>query len=226
MSSSSVPRLLRFGSGDAIETILKRNNEWAKRMSNNHPTLFPTNAQGQSPDILWIGCSDSRAGEACLDVLPGEAFVHRNIANVVSYGDLSSSSVVQFAVNVLKVNHIIVCGHYDCGGIWTSLTTKKLGGPMDNWLRHLKDIKARNSKHLNQIDDMKEKCDKLVELNVVAQVHNLQRNDDVQKAIETSGLQVHGMVYDVASGLLKHLEVPEDLDKDEYYIEDASDNAH
>lgn len=219
-------RLFKFGASDTIETLMKRNSEWAKRMATQNPTLFPTNAQGQSPQILWIGCSDSRAGDACLDLLPGETFVHRNIANVVSYGDLSSSSVVQFAVNVLKVKHIIVCGHYDCGGIWTSLTTKKLGGPMDSWLRHLKDIKARNSSHLNKITDMKEKCDKLVELNVVAQVHNLQRNDDVLKAMQTSGLEVHGMVYDVATGLLKQLDIPEDQERDEYYIEDAANNAH
>jgi carbonic anhydrase len=219
-------RLFKLGANDTIETLMKRNSEWAKRMAAQNPTLFPTNAQGQSPQILWIGCSDSRAGDGCMDLLPGEAFVHRNIANVVSYGDLSSSSVVQFAVNVLKVKHIIVCGHYDCGGIWTSLTTKKLGGPMDSWLRHLKDIKARNSSHLNKISDMKEKCDKLVELNVVAQVHNLQRNDDVLKAMQSSGLEVHGMVYDVATGLLKQLDIPEDLERDEYYIEDAANHAH
>lgn len=186
-------------------------------MSLSKPHLFPTNAQGQSPQILWIGCSDSRVSEACLDLLPGEVFVHRNIGNLLPSGDLSSLSVLQYAVDVLKVKHIVVCGHYDCGGVWASLTTKKLG-LIDNWLRHIKDVKARNKKELDYIKDPKEKADKLVELNVVQQVHNVKRLDNVMNAVGSGQLQVHGAVYDVATGLIKELQVPEDEDVDEYYI--------
>ncbi|CAN6674958.1 carbonic anhydrase [Trichomonascus vanleenenianus] len=218
--------LFRHAAGDTIESLLKRNAEWAKRMSQNQPALFPTNAQGQSPQILWIGCCDSRAGDACLDLLPGEVFVHRNIANVVSHGDLSSLSVIQFAVDVLKVTKIVVCGHYDCGGIWTSLTTKKLGGEMDTWLRQLKEVKVRHRDVLSKIENVKEKCDKLVELNVVDQVHNLKRNDRVMRAIRTRNLEVCGLVYDVASGLLKQLEVPEDSHEEEFAIADQDGSLH
>lgn len=209
--------LFRFAAGDGLSKLLTRNTAWASRMQTARPSLFPTNGQGQSPQILWVGCSDSRVSEACLDLLPGEVFVHRNIANVMPNGDLNSLSVIQYAVEVLKVRHIIVCGHYDCGGVWASLTTKKLG-LIDNWLKAIRDVKARNKHELDKIKDPHQKANRLVELNVVAQVHNIRRNDLVMDAVKNGDLDVHGVVYDVKSGLIKELDVPEDEDSSEYYI--------
>lgn len=213
----SPKNLFRFAAGNGISQLLARNNAWAARMNAARPSLFPTNGQGQSPQILWIGCSDSRVSEGCLDLLPGEVFVHRNIANVMPNGDLNSLSVIQYAVEVLKVRHIVVCGHYDCGGVWASLTTKKLG-LIDNWLKAIRDVKARNKLELDLIADPKAKANRLVELNVVAQVYNIRRNDLVTDAMAAGDLDVHGLVYDVKSGLLKELDVPEDVDHKEYYI--------
>lgn len=213
----SPKNLFRFAASNGISQLLARNNAWAARMNVARPSLFPTNGQGQSPQILWIGCSDSRVSEGCLDLLPGEVFVHRNIANVMPNGDLNSLSVIQYAVEVLKVRHIVVCGHYDCGGVWASLTTKKLG-LIDNWLKAIRDVKARNKLELDLIADPKEKANRLVELNVVAQVYNIRRNDLVTDAMAAGDLEVHGLVYDVKSGLLKELDVPEDEDHKEYYI--------
>lgn len=209
--------LFRFPPHSDFSTVLKRNQEWADRLQSVKPQLFPTNSQGQSPQILWIGCSDSRVPETCLDLLPGEVFTHRNIANCVPNGDLNSLSVIQYAVEVLKVRHIVICGHYDCGGVWASLTTKKLG-LIDNWLRAIRDVKARNKKELDAIKDPREKANRLAELNVIAQVDNIRRNDLVMEALVNGTVQVHGLMYDVGTGRLKELEIPEDEDSEEYYI--------
>lgn len=209
--------LFRFPPNSEFKTVLDRNKEWAERLQSVKPHLFPTNFQGQSPQILWIGCSDSRVPETCLDLLPGEVFTHRNIANCIPNGDLNSLSVIQYAVEVLKVRHIIVCGHYDCGGVWASLTTKKLG-LIDNWLRAIRDVKARHKKELDAIKDPRAKANRLAELNVIAQVHNIRRNDLVMEALANGTVEVHGLMYDVGSGLLHELDVPEDEDSKEYYI--------
>ncbi|KAG5359798.1 Carbonic anhydrase [Yarrowia sp. C11] len=209
--------LFRFGATDSLATLLERNEKWANRVSSVRPSLFPTNAQGQAPKILWIGCSDSRAGEGCLDLLPGEVFVHRNIANLLPDSDFSSLSVIQFAVQVLKVRHIIVCGHYDCGGVWSSLTSKKLG-IIDHWLRPIRDTKVRHKALLDAIEDPKDKCARLVELNVCAQVNNLKRNTVIIEAQGERDLQIHGVVYDPGSGLLKEISVPEDEYAEDYFV--------
>jgi carbonic anhydrase len=213
-------QLFRFTAGEGLEALLKRNAEWAKKTSQAHPALFPTNAQGQSPQILWIGCADSRAGEGCLDLLPGEVFTHRNIANVIPYSDISSLSIIQLAVDIIKVRHIVVCGHYDCAGVWSCFSAKKLGGEIDSWLRHVREVKSKHNSVLDQIPDVKDKCDKLVELNVAAQVTNLKRNDRVSEAMRSRGLQVHGVVYDVSTGLLKPVDVPADKAAQDYVISD------
>lgn len=213
----SPKNLFRFAATDGLSKLLTRNTEWASRMKQARPSLFPTNAQGQSPQILWIGCSDSRVSEQCLDLLPGEVFVHRNIANVMSNTDLNSLSVLQYAVEVLRVRHIIVCGHYDCGGVWASLTTKKLG-LIDNWLKAIRDVRVRNKMELDRILDMRAKANRLVELNVIAQVYNVKRNGIVIDAVDAGELEVHGVVYDVKTGKLTELDVPEDEDKGQYYI--------
>lgn len=210
-------QLFRFPPGEAFSTLLQRNKEWAERVQTVRPSLFPTNAQGQSPQILWVGCSDSRVSEGSLDLLPGEVFVHRNIANCVHNGDLNSLSVIQYAVEVLKVRHIVVCGHYDCGGIWASLTTKKLG-LIDNWLRGIRDVKVRHRAELDAIADPRQKANRLAELNVIAQVHNVRRNDLVMEAVANGELEVHGVIYDVGSGLISELDIPEDEDRGLYYI--------
>lgn len=210
-------QLFRFAPTDKFDHLLSRNCAWSERMNVSRPSLFPTNGQGQSPQVLWIGCSDSRVSDSCLDLLPGEVFVHRNIANVLPNNDLSSLAVLQYAVQVLKVKHIVVCGHYDCGGVHASLGNKKLG-LIDNWLKSIRDVKARHKKELDAIEDPTLKANRLSELNCIAQVYNLLHNDIVMEAVQEGELKVHGVMYDVATGLLKEVEIPEDADNQQYYI--------
>lgn len=215
---SNDPNVFRFSSSDDIETLLRRNKSWAQRLSALQPALFPSLADAQHPQILWIGCSDSRVPEtSVLDLLPGEVFVHRNIANVLPYDDLSSLSVIQYAVEVLQVKHIIVCGHYGCGGVKAALGNKKLG-LIDNWLRHIRDVRAKHREELNAIADPQKQCNRLVELNVIAQVHCVKRLDNVQEAIQKRGVRVHGLVYDVGTGCAEILQVPRDADAEIYGV--------
>lgn len=215
---SSDPAVFRFTSTDNIETLLDRNRTWAQRLSALRPALFPALGNGQQPQILWIGCSDSRVPEtSVLDLLPGEVFVHRNIANVLPSDDLSSLSVIQYAVEVLQVKHIIVCGHYGCGGVMAALGNKKLG-LIDNWLRYIRDVRAKHREELNAISEPQKRCNRLVELNVIAQVHHVLRLANVQEAIEERGVQVHGLVYDVGTGYAEILDVPSDPDAEAYGI--------
>jgi len=212
------PAVFRFTSTDNVETLLDRNRTWAQRLSALRPALFPALGNGQQPQILWIGCSDSRVPEtSILDLLPGEIFVHRNIANVLPSDDLSSLSVIQYAVEVLQVKHIIVCGHYGCGGVMAALGSKKLG-LIDNWLRYIRDVRAKHREELNAISEPQKRCNRLVELNVIAQVHHVKRLANVQEAIEERGVQVHGFVYDVGTGYAEILDVPKDPDAEAYGI--------
>lgn len=215
---SNDPSIFRFSESDDIETLLARNRAWAQRLSALRPGLFPALAESQSPQILWIGCSDSRVPEtSLLDLLPGEVFVHRNIANVLPYGDLSSQSVIQYAVEHLKVKHIIVCGHHGCGGVMAALSDKKLG-LIDSWLRNIRDVRAKHKVELDAIDNSQERCSRLVELNVIAQIHHLKRMANVQEAIEERGVQVHGLVYGVGTGYAEILEIPRDPDAESHGI--------
>ncbi|KAF8542285.1 carbonic anhydrase [Trichophaea hybrida] len=192
-----------------LDHLLTRNREWASRTAENNPALFPTLAVGQSPKILWLGCSDSRVPETTiLDLMPGDVFVHRNIANLLPATDLSSLSVLQYAVEVLQVEHIIVCGHYACGGVNAALGQKKLG-LIDSWLRGIREVRAKYEKQLEGLSQ-KEQSDKLVEFNVIEQVRSVMKNANVQEAIEERGLDVHGWVYDVGTGECKALQCPED----------------
>lgn len=194
--------------GNAFEDALKRNSEWAKRFAHEHPDLFPKLAQGQSPQILWLGCADSRVPETTLlDLLPGDVFVHRNIANVLHRGDLSSLSVVEYAVVHLKVKHIVVCGHTSCGGVAAALGNTKLG-ILDAWLAPLRELRHEHN-HLLSTLDAKEAALKLVDLNVLAGVETLRHNAAVVDAIAERGLTIHGLVYDVGSGHLKVLDITE-----------------
>ena len=159
----------------------------------------------QTPEYLWIGCSDSRVpAETITRATPGEIFVHRNIANLVVHTDFNLLSVVEYAVKVLKVKHIIICGHYGCGGVKASLENNAFGY-VDNWLRHIKEIYVRNEQEINAITVPEEKVNRMVELNVMEQVQNLCKTKVVQKALERKALQVHGWVYDMNDGRIKEI---------------------
>jgi len=202
-----------FTPSSNIHTLLDRNKDWAERLDRSFPDLFPAIAGEQHPEILWLGCSDSRVPETnLLDLLPGEVFVHRNIANVLPYGDLSSLSVIQYAVEHLKVHHIIVCGHYNCGGVKAALGDKTGLGFVDSWLKYVREVRAKHKAELDAIPDFTKRSNRLVELNVIAQVQNLKRLSNVEEAIKTRGVQVHGFVFDVGSGNLRLLNIPPDED--------------
>ncbi len=217
--SAGSKQLFKLNHKCSINDLIQHNHEWADATNEKYPQLFPTISHGQSPHTLWIGCSDSRAGDQCLDLNPGEVFVHRNIANLVPFGDLSSLSVVQFAVDVLKVSKIVICGHTDCGGVWAALATRRIGGVMDHWIRNIKDVKARNKSIIDAIEDPALKCKKLVELNVVSQVHNVLRHESVLEAIRRGDLKVYGAVYNVADGQITLVDVPEDENHEDYITE-------
>lgn len=208
----------RFRPADKIESLLTRNSAWAHNLNVANPGLFESNAKGQKPSILWIGCADSRASDAALDLLPGEVFAHRNVANLVPNCDSSSQSIIQLALDTVGCQHIIVCGHTNCKGVQTVLENQRLGGALEAWLRNLRDVRAKYSSILDHLS-LKEQEDKLVELNVIEQVYNVRTNDIVQDHVRKRGVQVHGMVYDVATGLLKVLEIAEDPDFKYYAVD-------
>jgi carbonic anhydrase len=172
------------------------------------PTYFDKLAQSQHPEYLWIGCSDSRVpANQITGTQPGDVFVHRNIANMVIHSDMNMLSVLSYAVEVLKVKHIIVCGHYGCGGVMAAMENKQFG-LIDNWLRHIKDVYRLHYKELDSIQDKKQKSDRLVELNVIEQVQDLGKTSIVQNAWKREQpLHLHGWVYDVKDGLIKDLGV-------------------
>ena len=186
-------------------------------MQAEDPDFFPRLAQQQSPDYLWIGCSDSRVpANQIIGLLPGAVFVHRNVANVVVHTDLNCLSVMQFAVDVLQVEHIIVCGHYGCGGVRAALRNDHLG-LIDNWLRHVRDVYQKHQAALNSLGDEKQQWDRLCELNVVEQVAHVCQTTIVQDAwARGQALTVHGLIYGLQDGHLHHLNIsvsrPADLD--------------
>lgn len=188
--------------------LIENNREWAKHMTDEDPSFFSRLAHQQSPECLWIGCSDSRVpANQIVGLDPGEVFVHRNIANVVVHSDFNCLSVLEFAVHVLEVKHVIVCGHYGCGGVKAAGADSHLG-LIDNWLRHIRDVRQKHSEALNAIDDQTARDRRLCELNVIEQVRNVCHTTIVQQAWSRGrSLSVHGWIYDVADGLLKDLEV-------------------
>ncbi|KAJ9306851.1 hypothetical protein DTO271D3_6723 [Paecilomyces variotii] len=193
---------------DRYQAVLAQNKDWANRTSKEYPELFPTLASGQHPEILWIGCSDSRCPETTiLGLQPGDVFVHRNIANVLHAGDLNSAAVIEYAVAHLKVKHIVLCGHTSCGGVAAALANKKLG-LIDSWLMPLRTLRAQNLELLQSLSPSEASL-KLVELNVEQGVRTLKENGVVLDAIEERGLKVHGLVYDVGSGTLREIDTSE-----------------
>ena len=186
--------------------LFDNNKKWVEQTKKRSPDFFNNLAAGQSPQFLWIGCSDSRVpANEITGTFPGDIFVHRNIANMVIHTDISMLSVLDYAVNVLKVKHIIVCGHYGCGGVNAAMGHKQVG-LIDNWLRHIKDVYRLHKDELNAIEDPGKKSDRLVELNVQEQVYGLTKTSIVQNAwANGKSLQVHGIVYDVKDCVLTDL---------------------
>lgn len=186
--------------------MLDNNKKWVASKLEKDPEYFLKLSKGQQPPVLWIGCSDSRVpANEIIGAEPGEVFVHRNIANMVIHSDMNLLSVLDYAVNVLKVKHVIVCGHYGCGGIQTAMTNKHIG-LIDNWIRHIKDVYRFHSQELNAIDNDTDKFNRFVELNVLEQVLDLAKTSIVQGAWESGqDLHLHGWVYDVSDGLINDL---------------------
>lgn len=189
-----------------LNNLLENNKRWASRTSEANPEFFKILSMQQNPEYLWIGCSDSRVpANQIVDLLPGELFVHRNVANVVVHTDHNCLSVMQYAVEVLKVKHIMVVGHYGCGGVQAVLNEDRFGF-IDNWLRHVGDVKEKHLEQLNALPE-KQRLNRLIELNVIEQVRNVSRTSIVQDAwLRGQELTVHGWVYGLENGHLHDLE--------------------
>ena len=188
--------------------LLENNKEWVAQNLERDPQFFERLSNGQQPPLLWIGCADSRVpANEIIGAMPGEVFVHRNIANMVLHTDMSMLSVLDYAVNVLKVKHIIVCGHYGCGGVKAAMGNQHIG-LIDNWIRHIKDVYRFHQDELNSIKDEKQRFDRFIEVNVMEQVLDLAKTSIVQAAWESKQeLQIHGWVYDIKDGLINDLKV-------------------
>ena len=200
---------------DFYEKILERNKKWVEESLALDPNYFQDLAKGQSPPLLWIGCSDSRVpANEIIGAKPGETFVHRNIANMVIHSDMNMLSVLDYAVNVLKVKHVLVCGHYGCGGIKAAMNNDSVG-IIDNWIRHIKDVYRYHQKELDAIEDETERFNRFVELNVIEQVYDLAKTSIVQSAWKKGQqLSIHGWVYGLNSGYVTDLNVNFSSDKD------------
>lgn len=188
--------------------LLENNKKWVADSLEKDPHYFDKLAEGQQPPLLWIGCSDSRVpANEIIGAVPGEVFVHRNIANMVVHTDMSMLSVLDYAVNVLKIKHIIVCGHYGCGGVKAAMGNQHIG-LIDNWIREIKDVYRHHHVELNSIQDETKRFDRFVEVNVMEQVLDLGKTSIVQAAWENNHeLEIHGWVYDVRDGVIKDLEI-------------------
>lgn len=190
-----------------IQDIFERNKIWVKNKLGENSDYFENLSSGQNPRILYIGCSDSRVtAEELMGVGPGDIFVHRNIANMVSTLDLSSMSVINYAVNHLKVEQIVVCGHYNCGGVKAAMAAEDLG-LLNPWLRNIRDVYRLHKDELNAIENDEKKYERLIELNVYEQCINVLKTADVQRAYYERGLTVHGWIFDIHTGYLIDLKI-------------------
>jgi carbonic anhydrase len=190
-----------------IKQIFKNNQKWVEEKLNLDSNYFNNLSKGQNPDILYIGCSDSRVtAEELMGLAPGEAFVHRNIANMVPNTDLSAMSVIDYAVLQLKVSNIVVCGHYDCGGVKAAMQSQDLG-ILNPWLRNIRDVYRTHKEELNNITDEDQRYKRLVELNVQEQCINVIKTAEVQRAYRDRSISVHGWVFDIHTGRLIDLEI-------------------
>ena len=201
---------------NSYKRLIENNKTWVAEQLELDPAFFEKLSNGQTPEYLWIGCSDSRVpAESITGTDPGEMFVHRNIANMVVHSDMNMLSVLSYAVEVLKVKHIIVCGHYGCGGVMAAMKNQQFG-LIDNWLRHIKDVYRYHHKELDAIEDETLRARRFVEVNVQEQVHDLGKTSIVQNAWKRNQpLHLHGWVYDIHDGLINDLGVnftcPKDL---------------
>ena len=213
---------------ESYNKLFENNQRWVQDRIGKNPDFFNDLAERQSPKFLWIGCSDSRVpANEITGTMPGDIFVHRNIANMVIHTDISMLSVLDYAVNVLHVKHIIVCGHYGCGGVATAMGNKQVG-LIDNWLRHIKDVYRLHKDELNAIEDVTKRSDRLVELNVIEQVLDLTKTSIVQNAwAHGDSLHVHGLVYDIKNGYLQDLNITvgDNEDIEAVYKLDALEHA-
>ncbi|MBX2966759.1 MAG: carbonate dehydratase [Cyclobacteriaceae bacterium] len=193
---------------DIYKSLLEGNKQWAEQRLKEDPEFFINLAKGQSPQVLWIGCSDSRVpANEVTGTKPGDIFVHRNIANMAIHTDMNMLSVLDYAVNVLKVRHVIVCGHYGCGGVKAAMGNQQFG-LIDNWLRNIKDVYRLHANELDAIENEDERFNRLVELNVMEQVFDLSKTSIIQNAWrERNQPYVHGWVYSLNSGRIKDLGV-------------------
>ena len=191
-----------------LKQLLKNNRQWSDDIKSREPDFFSELAKQQSPEYLWIGCSDSRvAANTIAGLMPGEVFVHRNIANLVIHTDMNCLAVLQFAVDILKVKHVIITGHYGCGGVLAAMEDKR-HGLIDNWLRHIQDIASVYEDLLQPLQDNETRGDKLCELNVIEQVINTCETTIVQDAWNRGqGLAVHGLIYNLTDGILRDLHI-------------------
>jgi len=189
------------------ESLLEGNKNWVAETLKVDPNFFDDLSAGQAPPILWIGCSDSRVpANQITNTVPGDIFVHRNIANVVTHNDMSLLSVLDYSINVLKVKHVIVCGHYGCGGVNAAMGNKQVG-LIDNWLRNIKDVYYAHQKEIASIDDPQKKFDRMVELNAIQGAKNVMSTSIVQNAwANGQELSVHAWVYSLKTGLITDLE--------------------
>jgi carbonic anhydrase len=205
---------------ELYDQLIENNKKWVENKLELDPDFFARLAEGQQPPLLWIGCADSRVpANEIIGAQPGEVFVHRNIANMVVHSDMNMLSVLDYAVNVLKIKHVIVCGHYGCGGVKAAMGNQTIG-LIDNWIRHIKDVYRLNKKELDGIADEDEKFDRFVEINVKEQVYDLAKTSIVQNAWHNNQeLYLHGWVYGVGSGIVKDLGVNVSSEKhlDEVY---------
>ncbi len=195
----------------ALKHLLASNRAWAAEITRQDPEFFERLSRQQAPQYFWIGCSDSRVpANQIVGLLPGEMFVHRNVANVVVHTDLNCLSAIQFAVEVLHVSHIIVSGHYGCGGVLAAIRDDKLG-LIDNWLRHVQDVRSKHRAQIEALATETERFNRLCELNVIEQVVNLSQTTVVRDAwARGQTLSVHGWIYDLRDGLLRDLDVSAD----------------
>jgi len=206
-----------------LQHLLEKNERWSATVNKNDPAFFHRLSQQQSPEYLWIGCSDSRVpANEIVGLLPGELFVHRNVANVVVHTDLNCLSVIQYAVDVLKVKHIIVCGHYGCGGVHAALQKRRFG-LIDNWLRHIQDIHHTHQQIVAGEKNVHDQVDRLCELNVIEQVINVCETTIVQDAwTRGQSLHVHGWIYGLKDGLIRDLGVSTNNADEMFPIHDAA----
>lgn len=204
-----------------LDRVFENNKKWIKDKLALNPKYFETLGEGQNPELLFIGCSDSRVtAEELMGLGPGEVFVHRNIANMVISIDLNAMSVITYAVEHLKVNHVVICGHYGCGGVKAAMQSADLG-ILNPWLRNIRDVYRIHKNELNHIVDEEKKYERLVELNVKEQCVNLIKTSSVQKAFRDRGLKVHGWVFDVHTGKLVDLKI--DFER---YLKDIMEIYH